>query len=460
MRAAPDQATPAVTRDLAAFAVGVRSGDLPAEVRREAPRALLNILGCMLGGCDEPAVLATLAAAQRWSGPPQASVIGHAARVDVLHAALVNAVSSAVLVFDDTHWGTVLHPSGPVAAALLAVAEEKPASGADFAVALLVGIEVACRAAVMLAAPPAECSTGFSMTGLVGGIGAAAAAGRLLGLDRDEMEAALGTAAAQGAGFRQTHSSMAGYLVPAQGARAGLMSAMLAQDGFTCSPQSLEGPRGFGHVFASQPNFTAALAGLGTRFELLSNTYKPYPCGVVIHPIIDACLEIVAAASGARIDAVDIEVHPLAIELTSQRHPADEREVQVSLYHWAAAALLRGRAGLAESQMAVIADPAVAALRDRIEAQARADMPRQGAVVRVRYADGSSREAKIEVCRGSLQRPMSDEDLADKFLELADRCLDATAAGNLLDQCLALERQRDVAAFLQPFLNLAAQRHH
>ncbi len=460
MSVATDQATPAVTRDLAAFAIGLRPGDLPAEVSREAPRALLNILGCMLGGCDEPVVLATLAAAQRWSGAPRASVIGHAARVDVLHAALVNAVSSAVLVFDDTHWGTVLHPSGPVTAALLAAAEEKPVSGLDFGVALLVGIEVACRAAVMLATPPAACSNGFSMTGLVGGIGAAAAVGRLLGLDQEEMEAALGTAAAQGAGFRQTHSSMAGYLVPAQGARSGLMSAMLAKDGFTCSPHSLEGPRGFGHVFAIRPNFEAALAGLGTRFEVLSNSYKPYPCGVVIHPIIDACLEIAAAASGARIDAVDIEINPLAIELTNQRHPADEREAQVSLYHWAAAALLRGHAGIAESQMVVIGDPSVAALRDRIKAQARADMSRQAAVVRVRYVDGSRREANVQVCRGSLEHPMSDNDLAGKFVELAGRRLDAAAASSLLDQCLALERQRDVAAFLQPFFNLAARRHH
>jgi len=457
---AADQVTPPVTRELAAFAVGLRPDDLPAEVRREAPRALLNILGCMLGGCDEPVVLATLAAAQRWSGPPRASVIGHPVRVDVLHAALVNAVSSAVLVFDDTHLGTVLHPSGPVAAALLAVAEESPVSGADFGTALLVGIEVACRAAVMLATPPAHCSTGFSMTGLVGGIGAAAAAGNLLGLDRDQMEAALGTAAAQGAGFRQTHSSMAGYVVPAQGARTGLMSAMLAKDGFTCSAQSLEGPRGFGHVFASHPNFAAALDGLGTRFELISNTYKPYPCGVVIHPIIDACLEIAATPSAAPIDAVDIEVNPLAIELTNQRHPADEREVQVSLYHWAAAALLRGHAGLAESQMGAIADPGIAALRGGIEAHASAGISREAARVRVRYADGTSREANVKVCRGTVQRPMSDADLAIKFRELASRRLDTDAAEQLLEQCLSLERQGDIASCLQPFLHHAAQRRH
>ena len=238
----------------------------------------------------------------------------------MLNAAFINAMSSAAVAFNDTHFATVAHPTSPVAAALLALAERQPMTGVDFLHALILGIEIQCRIGNILFTPPAECNIGLSMAGLVGGIGAAVAAAKAMGLNETGIATALGHAANQAGGLRESHATMGSQFTPGHTARCGLMSTLLAARGFTCSDTMIEGEKGFGVSFGTQPNFDAAVEGLGKSFEITTLAYKPYPCGFVVHPVIDACLDLARDNTFNAEDIVRVEltVSPLAARLADR----------------------------------------------------------------------------------------------------------------------------------------------
>lgn len=434
-----------VTRELARFATQARFATLPDRIKAEAARAFLNWMGCVLGGCRDPAVEIAAATVAEAGGNPQASLIGRGARSDVASAAFVNCLSSTVLSFDDTHLATVTHPTGPVAAALFAFAEKQPVSGEDFISALAIGIEIECRLSNVLLRPPAQANLGFFVTGLSGPIGAAAALGQLLRLDERKMAWAIGLAAAQASGFRGTHGSMAAFLIPAHAARSGVSAAMLASRGFTSTDNVLESPRGFVDVFGRGGDLGLSVHALGEHFELLSNAYKPYPSGIVVHPAIDACLDIAARLpEGATPATVALRVHPLALELTGRREPKTPVEAQISLFHWAAACLIQRSAGIAQLRQDCIDDPAVAALRARIAAVADTSLQRDEATAEVTLADGKTLRAHIAHARGSVARPMTDGELENKFDDQAARVLSSSARKRLMRLCRELASLKNV----------------
>jgi 2-methylcitrate dehydratase PrpD len=441
-----DATMPATTRELADFIVRTRHADLPERVRREGTCAFLNWVGCVLGGCRHDAVAIAVAAAEEFSGEKRASALGRGRILDGMNAAFVNCLASSAHAYDDTHLATVTHPTGPVAAVLLALAERARLTGEAFLTALVLGIEITCRLSTALLVPPARGQVGWYITGVTGGIGAALAAAKALGLDRRQTIWALGLAAAQASGFRQTHATMATAFVPAHAARCGLQAAVLAAHGFTCSDRILEGPHGFAAVFAPEAHLAAATDGLGTQWEMLANTYKPYPCGIVIHPVIDACLQMVQETAPApdAITRVRLGVHPLCLTLCDRPAPADAHEAKVSLQHWTAAALVRRAAGLAEGADDCVCDPAVRALRARIEAVPDPSVGRDGAVVQLELANGRALEKRVEHCVGSLARPMTDAELEAKFMGQALPVL-SEAARAPMHLCWRLEALDDVA---------------
>ena len=156
---------------------------LPPAVRHEGARAFVNWIGCAAGGSSEPDVQLVLQLLSEFNGAKEATVVGRSERLDTLNAAFINSMSSAALAFNDTHNPTVAHPTSPVAAALLALAERRPMTGRELLHALILGIEIQCRVGNILCVPPAECQVGLSTQGLLGGIGAAVAAAKAMGLD-------------------------------------------------------------------------------------------------------------------------------------------------------------------------------------------------------------------------------------------------------------------------------------
>ena len=411
-----------VTTDLAFYATATHYKDLPDTVRREATRSIVNILGCMLGGTNHPGVAIADAALASCTAPGPATLIGRARRTDPLHAALINCLASSIYSFDDTHEQAVVHPSGPVAAAAFAMAEMRQVSGQDFLTAFALGMELECRLCKALTVPPAIGSMAWSGTGITGGIGAAVAAGHLLRLDMPGMRNAIGIALSQAAGFRAMHGSLCTPLMPAQAAQTGLRAAMLAQAGFTSSPTALEGRYGYLSVFCESPDLDALSGELGHRFEILRNTYKPYPCGIVIHPIIDACLVLRQShdLDAERIASVTVAASPGAMALCNNRNPQDEMQAHVSLHHWAAVCFIRGTVRIQDMDTATaVQDPVLRAFRDRVAATLDPDCPPDAAVVTVTLTDGTRLTHRIEHGVGSAQRPMTDAQLEEKFSAMA-----------------------------------------
>jgi len=436
----PAPAPADVTRTLARYVLNARYSDVPEPVRREARRSLLNWMGCAVGGARHEAVDRALAALMPLSGPAQATVLGRRERLDILHAALMNGISSHVFDFDDTHLKTIIHPAGPVAAAILALSESRPVSGEDFMLAFILGVEVECR--IGNAVYPAHYDIGWHITGTAGVFGAAAAAGKLLGLDEEQLVWALGIAGTQSSGFREMFGTMCKPFHPGRAAQNGLTAALLAEKGFTSSTRVLEAPRGFAHVMSAERDLAQITEGLGRSFEIALNTYKPFACGIVIHPAIDGCIELRNAhgLTGEEIDRIDLRVDPLVLELTGKRSPQRGLEGKFSVYHSAAVAILHGRAGEAEYSDSCVRDPRVIALRDRVQAVAEAGIREDEVYVTITLKDGRALSMHVEHAIGSLERPMSDAQLEAKFRGLAEANLGKARTDALLALCWSADR--------------------
>ena len=336
--AAAAEARTGVTRALARYVVEARYAEVPPAVRKEAQRTLLNWMGCAVGGSRHATLDAAISALAPFSGPPQASVLGRRVRMDVLHASLMNGISSHVFDFDDTHLKTVIHPAGPVVSGLLALAEFRPMTGADFLHAMILGVEVECR--IGNAVYPAHYDRGWHITGTAGVFGAAAACGKALGLTEQQMVWALGLAATQPVGLREMFGSMTKSFHPGRAAQNGLTAALLAARNFTSTEVGLEGKSGWANVLSTTRNYADITDHLGASYEIALNTYKPFACGIVIHPAIDACIQLrnQHSVTAAQIERIDLSVHPLVLELTGKKTPQDRAREQVQR-------LLRGGAG-------------------------------------------------------------------------------------------------------------------
>jgi 2-methylcitrate dehydratase PrpD len=354
--------------------------------------------------------------------------------VDALHAALVNGISAHVLDFDDTHLRTLLHPSVPVASALLALAERRPQSGRDFLTAFIIGVEIECRIANAIWFAH---NSHWYITGTAGVFGAAAAAARALGLNEDETTHALGIACAQAAGTREMAGTMTKAFIHGRAAQNGLLAALLAQQGYTAAETSLEGPHGFANVLAPERDLAMITAGLGSTYEILANSYKPFACGVVAHPVIDACIQLrnEHQLRATDIKGVALSVSPRALELTGIKAPANGLKSKWSIYHSAAVALVDGAAGEHQYSDERVNDPAVRALRECVTAAADAQLAEIAAKVSVTLKDGTVLAKHVEKVIGSAENPMSDGDLEVKVRGLAQGILPAAQTDALIAQC-------------------------
>jgi 2-methylcitrate dehydratase PrpD len=433
-----------VTRRLAAYVVGARYDDLPAPVRKEAQRTLLNWMGCAVGGSRHETVDVALAALTPFS-TPQATILGRRDRLDVLHASLVNGMSSHVFDYDDTHLRTVIHPAGPVVPALLALAEHRPVSGRDFVNAMVVGIEAECR--IGNAVYPAHYDRGWHITGTAGVFGAAAATGKVLGLSEQQMVWALGIAATQPVGLREMFGSMTKSYHPGRAAQNGLTAALLAARNFTSTDVGLEGKSGWANVLSTTRDYAQITERLGGTYEISINTYKPFACGIVIHPAIDACVQLrnEHQLTADRIERIDLRVHPLVLELTGKKTPATGLESKFSVYFAAALAIVRGSAGVNDFSDENARNPSIVALRDRVAATVDPTIKEEQVRATVTLKDGRRLEKFVEHVVGSLERPMSDRDLEAKFAGLAEGVLPPAQAGRLRDLCWKVETLSNVA---------------
>lgn len=445
-----------VTRELAHYVVESRYADIPEKVRHEAARSFLNWVGCAVGASRHETVERALRALAEFSGPPQATVLGRGERLDIMQAALMNGITSHTFDFDDTHLKTVIHPSGPVASAILALAEHQPVTGEDFLHAFILGVEVECR--IGNAVYPAHYDVGWHITGTAGVFGAAAAVGKLIGLNQQQMVWALGIAATQSSGLREMFGTMCKPFHPGNAARNGLLAALLAAQDFTSSNQGIEAKRGFANVLSTGFKPDEITEGLGKTFEISLNTYKPFACGIVIHPAIDGCIQLrnEHKLKAGDIESISLKVHPLVLELTGKKTPQTGLEGKFSVYHSAAVAIVHGAAGEAEYSDEVVRDPQVIALRDKVTATVDRGVHEDQVHITIKLKDGRTLEKFVEHAIGSLAKPMSDADLEAKFRGFANGILSQAETDKLIRLCWGVARLKDAGEVARASVPAAA----
>jgi 2-methylcitrate dehydratase PrpD len=439
------------TRALARYATDLTFSQLPPDVVHQARRCLIDWLGVALGGASHESVAILMRYAELVGGLSQASVIGHQLRTSAPLAALINGQASHVLDFDDTFFSleTTLHGTSPIFPAAFAVGEWQRANGPDLLTAFVAGFEVAVR--VALALGPAHYDAGWHVTGTAGRFGAAAAAGRLLGLSEVQLAIAFGLVATQAGGMKAVYGTMTKAHHAARAAHDGVVAALLAKEGFTSAPDAIEAKLGFLDLYTQGARPGELTEDLGARYAVLEDGFKPYPCGSLIHATIDATLEAISGRelTANQVVSVEAEVNQYVASVTGIAEPVDGLEAKFSAQHCVAVALAYGRgARLEDFEDSVVHDTGLTALRTRVKLIGDPDRPKDSAVVTVQLTDGSTLRADVPHASGSAERPMSNGEVEQKFLGLAEPALgDKTRA--LLDLTWHFDEALDAGALIK-----------
>lgn len=450
---------PKTTAILADWVVASGASRAPRAVRKEAERSIVNWIGVAIGGAREDAITKAMRVLTPYGGVGNASIFGRAERLDPLRGAFINCMSSHVLDFDDTHLRTIIHPAGPVAAALFGVATDHELSGAHFIDAFVVGTEVECR--IGNAIYPSHYQLGWHITATCGVFGAAAAAGKVLRLSAEQMRNALGLAAAQAAGLKVMFGSMTKSFQVGRAAESGLLAALLAAQGFTSADEPLEAKDGYFGAASREHESSQITDGLGEHYEISKNTYKPFACGIVIHPIIDAMIQLrdQSQLKAEDVKSIVIRANPLVLQLTGKENPQTGLEGKFSVYHSAAIALIRGEAGPPEYTDLAVHRSDVEQLRKRIKVVTDAAVRPEETYIDVSTMDGRLLSKHIEHALGSFENPMTDADLSRKFSRLCKGVLPEPQVEKVLATAWNLEMLPNVRVLAALGQSQPSERH-
>jgi 2-methylcitrate dehydratase PrpD len=430
------------------FVADTTWADVAAQ-NHEAKRSILNFFATALGSAYDPAVTAALRTLLPFSGAATSGIIGRPERLDAMSAAFVNAISANLLDFDDTHLDTIIHPAAPVAAPVLALAQDRGFSGQAVLSAFILGVEIECR--VGNAVSPGHYARGWHITSTCGVFGAAVACAKLLGLSVEQISNAIGIAASQSAGIVENLPSAAKNVSVGNAARNGLLAALLAAEGYSASPWAIEGPLGWARAMGDEPDLGRLTGGLGKTWEIAKNTYKPYPAGIVFHAVIDACLAL-RGKLGQRIDDIEsITVQGSALLLARGDRPVrNQRDARVSIHHCSACALLLGAAGVPEFSDATVFRPDIVALRQKVTAALDGSLPDGAARVTIQLISGEKVSEIVLEAKGSLADPLSDRDIEAKLRDGARLGRTDWDIERVIDDVWRLDTLTDVSGLMTP----------
>jgi len=437
-------------RELAARFAGLTLAQVDDKSQAAMKRLLMDYLGVALAGSQSESGRIARRFAREHGGKPQARLIGDNVRVPMTAAAFANAISSHSIELDDIDVLALFHFSPPVFSSALAAADYAGANGRQLLVALAAGCEMMER--VSKAANNSLRNRGFHTTPTCGVFGATVAAAKVLKLSPDKLTSALGMAGAQASGLMEMYGpSMQKRFNPGPTARNGVTAALMAQLGFTGADTIFEGERGFLKAFADQTQPQELVAGLKQPYELLIE-FKPYSCARPIHNAIDCALDIRGQAGfDARlIERIHVDRHPDWARYHQNKSPRTYHEAQVSLPFSAAVAFLEGKALLKQYSARNIHNATVKRLSDFTSIAEDATLPR-GVSCRmtVTLRGGKTFTSQVDYPKGSIQNPMSEQEMMGKFESLAAPVIGAKRAAALAESVMDLEKVRDVSALLK-----------
>jgi 2-methylcitrate dehydratase PrpD len=433
-----------VTETLSNFVLKTSFHSFPQEVVHQGKRCFLDLLGVALGGSNQPLSRILVNMAMDFGGKPQATIWGIGLKSSVMNAAFINGAMAHALDYDDTHIKTIMHPSAPVIPAVLAVAEWKRLSGRAALEAFILGYEVETRIGLGMGNKPYD--RGWHATSTFGRFGAAAAAGKLLGLSLAEMSQAMGLAGTQASGLRLVFGTMTKPFHPGKSAFDGVLSAVLAKRGFTCVPNILEGRKGYVEVLGEDSKLRPMVNHLGSKYEVLNNTFKPHAACLLTHPTIDALIQLRNQHNlePDDIEQIQCEVAQFCLDAAGQKEPKTGLGGKFSIYSCAALALREGVAGEDRFTDQLVLDPKRVALARKVKAIIRPSLKETEAKVTVLTKKGQRYSAFVDRPKGDPRNPPTDEELEYKFRSLATFVLPKRKVDLLVKTLWNLDKVKDI----------------
>ncbi len=435
------------TQRLARFIAETTYPDLPEAVTGHVKRCILDWLGAALAGIAEPASQAIVQIVKDLGGREESTVIGGSFMSSCVNAALANGVTGHAAELDDIHEASVIHPGAPVIPAALAVGERIGASGEELIAAVAVGYETGIRVAKAVMPTHYEY---WHPTGTCGTFGAAAAAGKLLGLDEETMLHALGVAGTEASGLIESFGTMSKPFNAGRAARDGVTAALLAEGGFTGSTSILDAAKGYANATSAQPDLNEIVDALGYRYETTNTIFKRHACCGHTHGAIDAVKDLMKENSLDPRDIVEVTVgtYPIAVDVVGRDYnPETSAEAKFSLPYCVAAAATLGSVSLDAFTDEQIASPALRELMGRVrihvgEEFAEARLGCANVTIHTRTAGNLAR--RVDVPKGYPGNPLTSTELKGKFRELSRAALTAGRIGKLERMIDALEDVGDV----------------
>jgi len=428
-----------ITRTFCEWAHGLRLADVPVETLHAAKGALLNCVGVGIAGTGEHEIDLLIAFAKEMGAAPTVKIWGRAERLSPDYACLVHGTACHVLDYDDTDLKAMVHPSPPLVPALLATAATQPVPGGELLLAYVIGVELELRLGANLN------FKGYHPTALLGNLGAAVGVGRLLHLSPAQLAVALWQASTQAAGLVGMNGTMAKSFHVGKAAMNGYLAAKLAAAGFNGRDDVIENK--VVPCLSIEGGVESVIEGLGDTWYLHRNVCKPYACGVVAHPAIDAMQQIRREhpeIESSGIASIDCFVHSAVVGATGIPLPKDELEARFSTAHAVAAVFVRGKAGHHEFSRDCLDDPQVRELTRRVTLHVERGFSMTDARVSLTLQSGEVIEKRIREPKGSIANPMSDEEIDRKFIDGAEPVLGPAASQSLLEQFRSLEQRENL----------------
>jgi 2-methylcitrate dehydratase PrpD len=441
-----------LTGKLASFIVHLKYRSLPGEVILKAKHCLMDTLGAALAGSKMPEALIAKKLAEKLNPRKESTLFTGKGKVGVLEAAMANGIMSHVLELDDGNRFAQGHPGVVVIPAVLALAEKEKVKGKDIISAIVAGYEIFGR--IGAGGNPSHFNRGFHTTGTCGTFAAAAAAGRLLRLNEAKMISVLGIAGSQAAGLFafMADGTMTKVLHAGKAAQNGILSAYLAQSGFTGPAYILEDKRGFYKAFADTFNPQRVVEGLGEKYEIM-NTYVKYHASCRhSHAPVDAILDIRSQTPlrPEDIEKVNVYTYTIAAKLIDGKQVSTPITGKMSLPYAAAVAILYGKVGLGEFKPKVLNDQAVQALMKKVDVYPDPDLDKlvpdhRGARAEISLTDGRKLTSEILDPKGEPENPGSENDIYDKFRLLAGTAFKTEKVRKVLEKIDNLDKLKDIA---------------
>jgi 2-methylcitrate dehydratase PrpD len=445
------------TKRLVDLCARVRYRDLAHEVVQKGKECILDTLGCMLAGCKGAEASILLKYIEEAGGRPEATIIGLGKKTDAPSAALVNGTLGHALDFDDSQHSLMGHPSVVILPAVLSLGEKMKSSGEAVLEAFILGFEVTCK--VGRGVNPKLYNNGYHATSVIGTLGAAAAAGKLLGLNTGEMAYALGLSASLACGLRENFGTMTKPFHAGKAAENGVLSALLAKEGFTASPQILEAKKGFCATFSGEYDLNRILDDFGQPFEIASPGVhlKPYPSCLETHSIIEATLSLAESYDihPEDVESVKCGIAPLAVDILIHTNPQTGLQGKFSAPYAVTTALLHRKASLEQFTDQAVQDVWAQALNQKVNVVAHSGMEKsaQSAIVTIRLKDGREVIKKVDKTTGHPEKPMSLNQLLGKYRSCADSVINKDRIEESIEKVLRFEALSDIGELIDLTVN-------